>query len=844
MARRSLVVQTRELGLPTDAPLDRAIEVSLHVEPRTTGFGAGPVASIYVFDEQGSSLAPPFASSASAGDDLRVVIARRVLRPYEGRAVGVALSGPAPFLADLAARLSGRSQIELVAAARGHGVAIGTLVLDEHPLGRPYDAAAVDEAERLVTIDPLRALALVDAVRGAAAGADAARADMVGAEAAYAFGRARLAARFADRGLALSPDVRVAARLLRVLVLVEIEESVSKEAPPSRARLAATSASRADPLEIALDAALDVRVAEVHDRTFPLVPRAPAAATQLLSRLKELEAAEPDAQWRSDRPRFAAAICRAARHLADGKPDDPATPLLERGALWAREGGRVADEVMCAIKAGDVARAFGRFDEAARHFARARELLGDRRLPREQREAAFSAALLADARGDHAEALRAALVSCRFIDELLAMESDLAAREALISFVVGYYGVTELFAVRAGAPALAVAIGESGKARAFGALLAGPSGVDATASAAWVENRALAPEDDASKVSALAASLGPGDAAISLMQVGTDARGYLQHAVGVVTRDGVTVRVTTHSKTFLADVVAHGEAIERGDEATARALGARIYDELLRPTEDLWAGKTRLFVSPNRRLQSLSFAALHDGHGWLVERVAIARVPPFFTAPRDVGDDAVRLRGARWLFALDPAHPPLDRLPGLVAVGDQLTPLVKPVATMKGPEVTTGRLLREASSVDALLYAGHAEYSPERPLESALLVTPSKSDPQGKVFAWSALGLPRPPRVVLLIGCETARLWKGAASFSDDFIGLPRAFLAAGARHVVGALWPVIDRDAEDFLRAVFAVTDDVDPVRAIGRAQACLATRKCASRGVAAWASYVVDSR
>ena len=830
-SRRSILppigsVVTRDLGLPTDAPLDRAVEVSF-ATPKSPAGGV-----LFVFDDQGRSLGPPFPFGPSAAGGMRAVVGRRVLSPYVGRALGVVLVGSAARVRDATERLARRprSAIDTLAGLRRI-----ELTLDASPLGAPFDEKQLAAAEALLAIDPGGALAAMDALRGSASGELAGRADVIAAEAAFAFGRARLAATLAERGLPLVKLAALEARLLRVIVLVEMEESATKETPAARARLALTAPLRADPVEAALDAALDVRLAEIHDRTFDYDRHGPQAARAF---------AEAMARVTGDRSAFASSLCRAARLLADGTSGNPATALLATGESLAHESSRVADEALCAIKAGDVARESGRHDEAAADYARARALLGDRPLPREQREAAYSAALLAEARGDHREALHAALDACRFIDRLLALESDLAAREALIANVVGYYGMAERFASNAGDPALAIAIGESGKGRALGVLLAGPSGIDATPDTSWVAVRDLAPEDDAAKIVALAAALGPDDAAISFMQAGRDAKGIFQHAVGVVTREGMHVRLTTHSKGFLDDVVAHGEAIERNDEETARTLGKRIYDELMRPTQDLWQGKTRLLISPNRKLQSLSWAALHDGSRWLVQGHAIARVPPFLASPHDPADDAVRLSALRWMFVLDPAHPPMDPLPGLQMLGESLSTRVTPLVTLRGTEVTAARFLSSMQTVEALLYAGHAEYRSERPLQSALLVAPTRSDPAGKIFAWSALGIAHPPKVLLLVGCETARLWKGSASFSDDFIGLPRALLAAGARHVVGALWPVVDRDAEDFLRAVFAVEGALDPVRAVGSAQGCLATGHCVSRGIAAWASYVVDAR
>jgi hypothetical protein len=71
--------------------------------------------------------------------------------------------------------------------------------------------------------------------------------------------------------------------------------------------------------------------------------------------------------------------------------------------------------------------------------------------------------------------------------------------------------------------------------------------------------------------------------------------------------------------------------------------------------------------------------------------------------------------------------------------------------------------------------------------------------------------------------------------------------LAGGARHVVGALWPVLDRDAEDFVHALLAVgakDPSLDVVSATNAAARCLASHECPTRGISAWASFVVDAR
>jgi hypothetical protein len=337
---------------------------------------------------------------------------------------------------------------------------------------KSFDPAVLDDAERVERAgDPAAALALVDGVRGAAPTRQAARADAVGAEVAFALGRDELARTLAARGLGEDADAVLRARLLRVVIAAQAEGLASTSNTRDfreRQELAETSARRASPEERLLDGALDLRVALVFDAVWA-PPLAPAAAHAFV----ELAAASSDEALAP----VAGMACRAAR--LDGRTSPAALALLERGSRLAQAQHAVRDEAVCELTSSDQARDAGRLDDAEAHARAALERLGEQPVPREQREAKHTAALVAAGRGDLATAFERARGAYRWVDVLLALQASVSERDALLALAVGYYGGAARFAIRGGDAAAGITAVEWGKGRAFAELLqaaAGPRG--------------------------------------------------------------------------------------------------------------------------------------------------------------------------------------------------------------------------------------------------------------------------------------------------------------------------------------------------------------------------------
>jgi CHAT domain-containing protein len=803
-------------GAPVEAsPLDGIW--SIVVEAPGLAWGA-----VVVVGEDGQSLAAPAVLERipPTSGRLRALVPRRDLTPFAGRASAIVI------LADAGGARYGRVELP------------GDL--------DPASGSTIEDAARLADSgEPDRALALADRLRAAASEPDAPLVDAVAAEAAFSLGRGLLARRLAERGLAtpgaLSPALR--ARLLRTSVRAQAEGNDSPPSVPDREALRETEAERLDDGERILDAALDLRLALVHDR-FWSPPEVPEAA-------RRLRATVAGADDDDDVAGAAAMVCEAARQLARDSPGE-ADRLMGRATRAARARGTVAARAYCAFAAGDGERAAGRLDGARSHYAEARRLLGDRALPREQREAWFSSAQLSARSGQYAEALSQARAAYAWVDFSLSLEADLSEREDLLVNTLGYYGAAERFAVLAGDLDGAVVDAEWGKARAFAALFAASADVEEGASGSLVVDRAGSPGADAAiapgreALEALRRSLRPGDVALSYTLLGTyDGKNTM--AIGVVTPARAAARLVAYPDDMRDTVRALGDAVQANDTDGARSAGRRLYAALVEPVASDLEGARRVFVSPHLYLHAVPWAALHDGTRFLVERFAFARVPPLIAARRTADDDRPVVgpgAGGAWLVAHDARHPGSTPLPEAAALAAEVTATGPARVELAGEQLTPEAFLDAATRVDAILFAGHARYDAAAPLHSALLLGPSPVTGADRVEARAVLGLGHRLDVALLVGCETSRLWSGRSSYSDEAMGLQRAFLAGGARHVVGALWPVLDRDAEDFVRALFGQDAARDAVSAVAAAQRCMAAGECRARGIASWASFSVDAR
>ena len=118
--------------------------------------------------------------------------------------------------------------------------------------------------------------------------------------------------------------------------------------------------------------------------------------------------------------------------------------------------------------------------------------------------------------------------------------------------------------------------------------------------------------------------------------------------------------------------------------------------------------------------------------------------------------------------------------------------------------------------------AAHGTFDERSPLFSALHLASTSTD-SGLLEAYKiySLDLTQKTQLVVLSACDTA---VGTLSAGDEFTGLNRAFLYAGAPSVIATLWSVDDQATQLLMTAFFQMRAKGEPTaQALQSAQATL---------------------
>jgi CHAT domain-containing protein len=323
------------------------------------------------------------------------------------------------------------------------------------------------------------------------------------------------------------------------------------------------------------------------------------------------------------------------------------------------------------------------------------------------------------------------------------------------------------------------------------------------------------------------------DPALSLTLVGDSLFAW------TIVGDSVAFRREVVSRSELNDLITRSaRRLESGDvSAAAHADLARLFDLLVRPSlSAIGDTATLLTIVADDELSRAPFAAFWDSRSkqYLFERVA--------------------LRFTRLVWgARPPSHAARREVVSLIAdptFHDERFPLLGPLAAardevrgiesiygrsriVEGDSAGVGALVRELQTATVAHFAGHTVFDERRPERSFL----AASDGMVTAAQIGRLEL-RGLELAVLSTCEASR---AARTRGAGFTGIGDAFIGAGARGVVGAMWRVRD---DWSAKAMVAFHREYASSRNAARALRAmqldlLRAEDAALRSPAAWAAY-----
>jgi CHAT domain-containing protein len=262
---------------------------------------------------------------------------------------------------------------------------------------------------------------------------------------------------------------------------------------------------------------------------------------------------------------------------------------------------------------------------------------------------------------------------------------------------------------------------------------------------------------------------------------------------------------------------------EQANESDGR-VAAKLYELLLgEASAGLPERVNRLIVVSDGPVHHLPFAALHHSAGspplgathdialvpsatvWLRLR-QLSRQPTsdgalVFADPEPPpGARTAKVAEERgwWSTALQVGRLPYSRTEGRAIVsylggGSRL---------FVGAEATEANLKsRDLGAFGILHFATHSVIDEDHPERSAVLLAAGSEADDGLLQPREIADLRLAGKIVVLSSCRSAT---GAVLAGEGVVGLSHAFLSAGARTVVGTLWPIRDDHAAAFFDAFY----------------------------------------
>lgn len=259
----------------------------------------------------------------------------------------------------------------------------------------------------------------------------------------------------------------------------------------------------------------------------------------------------------------------------------------------------------------------------------------------------------------------------------------------------------------------------------------------------------------------------------------------------------------------------HGRWAFRVDRQGTRARRSAI-DDPLGDWRALPGAVRHVYIVPGGHPEAFRLATA--GERPLLEQVSVSFVPYAGLLARPAAASAER----RPLVVADPRRD----LSHAAAEGRAVAEALDGARLLGGAEASRDAVLPALARAEPFHFAGHGVLHPERPWDAHLRLAGSDT-----LSLSDVLTHPMGPSLVVLSGCETG---VDAVLLDEAVVGLPEAFLAAGAQAVLATDRQVDDRATRRFMDRFYAADGARAPASALRTA-----ALQARAEGDRAWSAF-----
>jgi CHAT domain-containing protein len=273
-----------------------------------------------------------------------------------------------------------------------------------------------------------------------------------------------------------------------------------------------------------------------------------------------------------------------------------------------------------------------------------------------------------------------------------------------------------------------------------------------------------------------------------------------------------------------------------------------LYRNLVGPVENLIPNNARVLIVPDGPLNGFNMETLlkpgPQGLRYWIDDVSLTAVSSLKLLSRPSRNASfVPTAGGKLLLIGDPlqANAEYDSLPHASAEVQQVEryfPLERRTALTRAQAVPEAYAASHPAQFAYLHFVAHGMASSLRPLDSAIVLSPSAGDPDRyKLYARDIVQQPIDARLVTISACYGS----GVRDYAGEgMVGLAWAFLRAGAHQVIAALWEVNDSSTPRMMDDLYrSLTHGAEPDQALRAAKLSMLHSQGVFRKPIYWAAF-----